>query len=86
MIELLDLLWAVTTKDQHTTPKVAAALGASEPETERALRSAERDGWVVEDMDESRNVPPEFDRQFWHITEEGQSKMHRLEDESGRYR
>jgi DNA-binding PadR family transcriptional regulator len=86
MIDLLELLWAVTTKNQHTTAAIAAATGLSEPEAAQALRRAERDGWVVEDMDESQNVGPDFDRQFWRITTEGQAEMHRLEDESGRYR
>ena len=86
MIDLLDLLWAVTTKDQQTTPKIAAALNFSEAEADAALRQAERDGWVKEDIDQSRNVPPDFDRQYWHITEQGQAEMWRLETESGRRR
>jgi hypothetical protein len=86
MTELLDLLWAVTTKGQHTIGAVAAAMGVSAPEIEHALRQAERDGWVVEDVDESQNVGADFDRQFWHVTAQGQTEMHRLEDQSGRHR
>ena len=86
MIDLLDLLWAVNTKGQHTTPTIAAGLGVSEAETAQALRQAERDGWIMEDEDLSTNVPADFDRQFWHLTEPGMKEMHRLEHESDRHR
>jgi DNA-binding PadR family transcriptional regulator len=86
MTGLLELLWAVTTKHQHTTGAIAAATGLSEPEAEHVLGRAERDGWVSEDIDESRHVGRGFDRQFWRITAEGQAEMNRLEDDSGRHR
>ncbi len=86
MTDLLDVLHAVTTKDQHTTPTIAAGLGASEVEAERVLREAERRGWIEEGLDESINVGHDFDRQRWHITQAGWAEMNRLEDETGRRR
>ena len=85
-VRLLDLLRALTSKDQHTTPAIALALGITEESARRELEATEREGWAVEGVDGSRNVPPEFDGQFCHTTADGQPERHRLEDAAGRYR
>lgn len=76
-----ELLDAVNTKDGHTTADVAARLRESERHTLRQLREAEREGLVHEDFAESRNIPRDFNRQYWRLTEEGLAVWNRLDEE-----
>jgi DNA-binding IclR family transcriptional regulator len=79
-MDRLSLLTAVSTKDQHTTAAIASALGVTDSEADRALRELEREGLLVEDEDRSVNVGPDFNRQFWHLTQAGLHEKYRLED------
>jgi DNA-binding MarR family transcriptional regulator len=76
-----ELLDAVNTRDGHTTADVAARLGESERDTLKQLREAARDGLVYEDFDESRNVPRDFNRQYWRLTEEGRAVWDKFDEE-----
>lgn len=83
MIDALDLLHAVNSKGQDTTCEIAAALRVPDAEAEQVLRAAERGGLIKEEMDESHNVAPDFDRQRWQMTESGHAEMRRLEEATG---
>ena len=50
-------------------------------EAERELRRAEHEGLVFEEIDESRNVRADFNRQVWLLTDPGREELRRLEDE-----
>jgi DNA-binding MarR family transcriptional regulator len=75
-----ELLDAVHTKGIRTAD-LAKAIGVSEPDAARLLREAKRDGLVDEEHDESVNVPPDFERWFWHLTEAGYAEWDRLDAE-----
>lgn len=78
-----ELLDAVNRKDVRTTAEVAAVLGLEMRAAERELRAAQRAGLVAEEYDESVNVPPDFDRQYWHLTSDGFAEWDRLDAERG---
>ena len=78
----LQLLAAVNTRNVRTTGEVARKLATTESRTSCFLRDAQRSGFVAEEQDQSVFVPPDFDRQFWHLTEAGRHEMYRLEDEA----
>lgn len=71
-----ELLEAVNTKGIRATADVASALGPAEPRARRQLRAAQGKGLVEEEMDLSTNVPPDFERAFWHFTREGLKMLH----------
>jgi hypothetical protein len=71
----------VNAKGIRTTADVAEALAVSEREAGRQLREAKREGLVDQQMDESRNVPADFERWFWHLTQEGWNEWDRLDAE-----
>ena len=81
------LLSAVYTRDAkeeppyRTSEAIGTRLGVTAAEAESLLRDAEREGLVVEEYDESRNVPPDFNRQVWFLSEAGRTELYRLEDE-----
>jgi hypothetical protein len=62
---------AVNTKGIRTTADVATALGIAQQEAARQLRAAQQDGLVDEEIDESRNVPADFEPCFWYLTSQG---------------
>lgn len=76
-----ELLDAVNTKTIRTTADVAGVLGVSEREAGAMLRAAKREGLVDQTMDESRNMPAEFERWFWHLTPEGWNEWDLLDEE-----
>jgi DNA-binding MarR family transcriptional regulator len=78
-----ELLDAVNTKDIRTTADIAQAMGVSKQEAARQLREAKGDGLVDEEHDESINVPPDFERWFWHLTHAGLAEWDRLDAERG---
>jgi DNA-binding transcriptional regulator LsrR (DeoR family) len=71
----------VNTSGIRTTADVANALGISEKEAGRQLRAAKKDGLVDQEIDESRNVPADFERWFWHLTAEGLAEWDRLDEQ-----
>ncbi len=83
MVASYELLDAVNTKNIRTTGDVADAVGVDEPEAARQLRDAERAGLVFEERDESINVPPDFNRQVWFLTDAGRAEWDRLDAERG---
>jgi len=86
-MDRFELLSAVYSRDANEEPPyrtiaaIAARLGVEEAEAGRLLREAEREGLVVEEYDESRNVPADFNRQAWFLTPVGRAELYRLEDE-----
>lgn len=86
-IDRFQFLTGVSTRDANeerpysTSAAIGERLGISEGEAEKLLRAAEREGLVVEEFDESRNVPKDFNRQVWHLSDAGRAELHRLEDE-----
>jgi DNA-binding MarR family transcriptional regulator len=78
MIDPLALLEATDHRGQNTTPEIAAILDVTENEAEQALRQAERDGFVYEETDESRNVAPDLHHQAWFLTDAGREEQDRL--------
>jgi hypothetical protein len=77
----LELLSAVNLPDVRTVNDVAGALGVDPAEADEELAAAELDGLVVWEVDESRNVPPDFDRRFVLLTQAGHVELYRLQDE-----
>jgi DNA-binding MarR family transcriptional regulator len=81
------LLRAINTSDEDAVPPhwtsaaIAERLGVAETDADAALREAGRDGFVVEERDESRFVGPDFNRQVWHLSDAGRVELYRLEDE-----
>ena len=76
-----ELLDAVNTKDVRTTAHVAVALRVNELEARRQLHAAVREGLICEEQDESVNVPRDFDRQVWRLTEKGYAEWDRVDEE-----
>ena len=76
--ELLDV---VNLKDVRTTAQVAARLGIEEKDAARQLRLLERDGLAQLHIDESVNVPRDFNREYWTLTTEGRAVWERLDAE-----
>jgi hypothetical protein len=74
--ELLDV---VNLRDVRTTAQVAEALSISERDALRQLRLAEAADLVVEEHDESRYVPSDFDRQYWMLTPAGRERWNELD-------
>jgi hypothetical protein len=79
-----ELLDAVNTKGIRTTGDVAKALAVSNKDAGRQLRAAKEEGLVDEEIDLSRNVPPDFERWFWHLTVEGLKEWDRMDEERSR--
>ena len=77
----LELLSAVNLPDVRTVNDVAGELGVDPAEAAEELAAAELDGLVVWEVDESRNVPPDFDRRFVLLTQSGHVELYRLQDE-----
>jgi DNA-binding MarR family transcriptional regulator len=65
----------------RTTADVAAQLGLDEPEAKRRLRALERDGLAECHLDESVNVPADFNREYWMLTSEGRALWDELDAE-----
>jgi hypothetical protein len=88
-MDTLKLLTAVGVREPTeepslpTTEMIAARLKVSEAEADSALRTAEREALVVEEVDESRGVWPEFNRHRWRLSDEGMQTLYRLQDERG---
>jgi DNA-binding MarR family transcriptional regulator len=78
-----ELLNAVNLKNVRTTGEVAEELGVSVADAERQLGEAQRAGLIIEEEDLSVNVPADFNRQYWRLTEDGHKELYRLEDEHG---
>jgi predicted ArsR family transcriptional regulator len=76
-----DLLDAINRKGIRTTADVARVLGVDEREARRQIREAVEVGFVAEEYDESVNVPPDFERAFWHLTKAGNNEWDRLDAE-----
>jgi hypothetical protein len=76
-----ELLDAINTKGVRTTADVADALGVDEEEAGSQIREAVSGGFVTDEYDESINVPPDFERRFWRLTEAGHDEWDRLDAE-----
>ncbi len=76
----LELLSAVNLRDVRTVEDVASELGVDPADAATELAAAERDGLVIWEVDESRNVPPDFDRRFVLLTQAGRTELYRLQD------
>lgn len=76
----LELLSAVNLRDIRTVEDVASKLGVDPADAATELAAAERDGLVIWEVDESRNVPPDFDRRFVLLTQAGRTELYRLQD------
>jgi DNA-binding MarR family transcriptional regulator len=76
----LELLSAVNLRDVRTLDDVADELGVDPAEAAEELAAAELEGFVVWEADESRDVPPDFDRRFVLLTQAGHVELYRLQD------
>lgn len=78
MTDWLPLLEALSLRGAHSPGDVARDLGVPEGAAESLLSRAESAGLAVYEPDERRGLPATFDRDHWHLTEEGFAELARL--------